>query len=80
RGCRQVVHHEHTGLLVPVRDAAALAAAVARLVAQPAERARFGAAAYEKARKEFDQRRVIDITLATYGEQLTRRGLRAPRR
>lgn len=80
RGCRQVVHHEHTGLLVPVRDAAALAAAVARLVAQPAERARFGAAAHEKARKEFDQQRVIDITLATYGEQLTRRGLRAPRR
>ncbi|MDP2292452.1 MAG: glycosyltransferase family 4 protein [Actinomycetota bacterium] len=80
RGCRQVVHHEHTGLLVPVRDAAALAAAVARLVAQPAERARFGAAAYEKARKEFAQQRVIDITLATYGEQLTRRGLRAPRR
>lgn len=80
RGCRQVVHHEHTGLLVPVRDAGALAAAVARLVAQPAERARFGAAAFEKARKEFDQQQVIDITLATYAEQLSRRGVRAPRR
>ena len=35
RGCRQVVEHGVTGLLVPPRDAAALADAVARLAATP---------------------------------------------
>lgn len=73
RGCRQVVEHDLTGLLVPVRDAAALADAVARLAADPDERSRFGAAAAQKARREFDQQRVIDVTLATYRRLLTER-------
>ncbi|MDO8392289.1 MAG: glycosyltransferase family 4 protein [Actinomycetota bacterium] len=79
RGCRQVVHHEETGLLVPVRDAAALADAIARLAADPAERERMGAAAAATARTEFDQQRVIDITLATYARLLAAKGRALPR-
>jgi glycosyltransferase involved in cell wall biosynthesis len=71
RGCRQVVAHERTGLLVPVRDPSSLADAVQRLVDDPALRARLGAAASAKAVAEFDQQRVIDITLATYQRLLT---------
>jgi glycosyltransferase involved in cell wall biosynthesis len=72
RGCRQVVDHGETGCLVPVRDAGALASAVADLAADPADRARMGAAARAKAVREFDQQRVIDITLGVYDELLTR--------
>jgi len=70
RGCRQVVQNDVTGLLVPVRDAAALAAAVARLVADPALRQSLGAAAVQLAHREFDQQRVIDVTLAAYHRHL----------
>lgn len=74
RGCRQVVDDGRTGVLVPVRNPAALAEAVATLVADPTARARMGAAAAEKARQEFDQQRVIDVTLATYRRLLPQAG------
>jgi glycosyltransferase involved in cell wall biosynthesis len=66
RGCRQVVDDGVTGALVPVRDAAALASAVESLAADPKRRRRMGAAASDKARREFDQQRVIDLTLDVY--------------
>jgi glycosyltransferase involved in cell wall biosynthesis len=72
RGCRQVVDHDRTGLLVPVRDAGAIAAAVHQLADAPDRRRAMGTAAIEKARDEFDQQRVIDITLAAYDEVLPR--------
>jgi len=46
-GCREIVLHEQTGLLVPVDDAAALAGAMARLTGDQALRARCAAAARE---------------------------------
>jgi glycosyltransferase involved in cell wall biosynthesis len=70
RGCRQVVDDGTTGLLVPVRDAAALAAAIRELAASPDTRARMSAAALAKARREFDQARVIDRTLSVYARLL----------
>ena len=73
RGCRQVVARDITGLLVPVRDAAALTDAIATLATDPERRARMGAAAAAKARAEFDQQRVIDLTLATYARLLAAR-------
>jgi glycosyltransferase involved in cell wall biosynthesis len=76
RGCRQVVTNEVTGVLVPARDAPALAAAVARLAADPALRSRMGAAASAKAATEFDQQRVIGLTLDTYERLLAARGYR----
>jgi glycosyltransferase involved in cell wall biosynthesis len=66
RGCRQVVDDGLTGLLVPVRDAHALAGAIQTLAADAERRGRFGRAAREKARREFDQQRCIEITLETY--------------
>lgn len=44
-GCREIVRHEESGLLVPVDDAEALAAAIATLAGSPERRARYGAAA-----------------------------------
>jgi len=72
RGCRQVVDDGVTGRLVPVRDAGALARAVRELAADPALRGRMGDAGREKALREFDQQRVIDITLGVYEELLGR--------
>jgi glycosyltransferase involved in cell wall biosynthesis len=66
RGCREVVDHERTGLLVPARDPAALEAAIDRLVGEAGTRRRLGEAAAAKARDEFDQRRVIARTLEAY--------------
>jgi glycosyltransferase involved in cell wall biosynthesis len=73
RGCRQVVDHGETGLLVPPRDAAALADAIATLATDRAARTRMGDAARDMARRRFDQQRVIDITLATYDRVLAAR-------
>ncbi|HKY64734.1 MAG TPA: glycosyltransferase family 4 protein, partial [Acidimicrobiales bacterium] len=66
RGCRQVVDHEVTGLLVPVRDAPALAAAVTALGDDPDRRAAMGAAAVRRAASHFDERRVVDVVLDAY--------------
>jgi glycosyltransferase involved in cell wall biosynthesis len=74
RGCRQVVDDGITGLLVALRDAEALAGAIESLAADPQRCGQMGAAARDKARRDFDQQRVIDTTLDVY-EQL----LRAPR-
>ncbi len=71
RGCRQVVDHDITGLLVPVRDPSALATAISALAADPGRRARMGAAAAAKAAVDFDQQHVINITLQTYARLLT---------
>lgn len=68
RGCREVVDHDRTGLLVPVRDAAALEATIERLADDPVARWRLGLAAAAEARAEFDQRRVIERTVEAYEE------------
>jgi glycosyltransferase involved in cell wall biosynthesis len=70
RGCRQVVEHDRTGLLIPVRDPDAIVAAVGKLAASADLRRSMGEAGVDMARREFDQRRVIDITLAAYAEVL----------
>lgn len=66
RGCRQVVDHGDTGLLVPARNPPALAAAIAGLAQDPRRRRRLGRAARSKACREFDDRRQVAITLDTY--------------
>ena len=67
-GCREVVSHEQDGLLVPVKDGAALARAIARLQDDPALRLRLGTAARAKALAEFDERMVVGRTLDVYRE------------
>lgn len=66
RGCRQVVEHGVTGLLVPPGKVGALAEALSALVADPGQRQAMGIAGRCKARREFDQGRVIAITLEVY--------------
>jgi glycosyltransferase involved in cell wall biosynthesis len=67
-GCREVVTHGVDGLLVPPRDAKALAHAIACLQDDPTFAWRLGHAAREKALAEFDERIVIARTLAVYDE------------
>lgn len=72
RGTREEVLPGETGILVPVGDAAALAEALNRLVADEALRRRWGAAGRERALKLYDEKAVI-------ARQLSRLGLdRAP--
>jgi glycosyltransferase involved in cell wall biosynthesis len=59
--------------VVPRRDGAALADAIDRLANDGAVRARMAEAARAKAAREFDQQRVIDLTLATYERALSAR-------
>lgn len=65
-GCREIVRHECNGLLVPARDAAALADALRTLLAEPALRARLGSRGREMAVNEFSEERVVSETLAIY--------------
>lgn len=67
-GCREVVTDGVDGLRVPVRDAGALADAIARLVEDAPLRDRLGKAARAKALAEFDEAVVIANTLAVYRE------------
>lgn len=67
-GCRDVVTNNVDGLLVPVRNAKALADAIARLHADPTLRRRLGDAARLKALAEFDERSVVQRTLCVYRE------------
>ncbi|SAI27078.1 glycosyltransferase [Bordetella ansorpii] len=53
-GCRDAITPDETGLLVPARDSAALAAAIARLATDDALRQRMGFAGRELAEREFD--------------------------
>ncbi|MBM3484375.1 MAG: glycosyltransferase family 4 protein [Alphaproteobacteria bacterium] len=67
RGSREEVVHEETGLLVPVRDARALHAALGRLIEAPELRQRFGVAGRARALRLFDERLVIARQLRTLG-------------
>ena len=78
RGCRQVVDDGRNGLLVPVRDPAALREAIATLGADPDRRARMGAQSRTVARERFDERRVVEIVLDTYARVARRKGVVLP--
>lgn len=78
RGCRQVVEHGATGLLVPVRDPMALAEAIRRLGGDPALRRQMGAAARQRALHHFDERTVVTKVMDSYREVARRKGVAAP--
>ena len=59
-----------TGLVVPPGDAAALAAALRRLLADDELRARLGAQAQERAQREFTVPRMVARTLEVYAEAI----------
>ena len=69
-GCREVVHAGKNGLLVPPRDATALAAAIRRLIENPDLRRRMGLAGRTRAESEFGIERVVQRHLEIYRELL----------
>jgi glycosyltransferase involved in cell wall biosynthesis len=71
RGCRQVVSHGTTGLLVPLHDPVRLAAAIEELAVDSALRRRMGTAGRRKAEVEFDDREVVSKTLEAYERVLS---------
>lgn len=67
-GCREIVKHGENGLLVPMRDAAALAVALRKLIEDPELRRRMGKKGRELAVAEFSVETVVNETLAIYRE------------
>lgn len=65
-GVPQVVRDGETGLLVAAGDAAALAAALARLDGDPVLRSRLGIAGRELVSRQFNSRRTIDGLAGVY--------------
>jgi glycosyltransferase involved in cell wall biosynthesis len=66
-GIPELIEDGVTGLLVPPRDREALAGAIARLVADPALRARLGEAGRERTLRDFVLERGIDRLAARFG-------------
>ena len=67
-GCREIVRDGVNGLLVPVRDAVALAAALEKLIGNAALRRRMGEQSRVRVEAEFGLETVIAQTLAVYRE------------
>lgn len=67
RGPREMVVPDETGLLVPPMQAGPLADALSRLAADPALRARMGAAGQGRALERFDEAKVVGRTLDLLG-------------
>ena len=65
-GCRAAVQRDVTGLLVPARDAAALADALYRLITHPMERAAMGGLARARVEREFASKHINRLTLELY--------------
>jgi glycosyltransferase involved in cell wall biosynthesis len=67
-GCKEVVRHGENGLLVPVQDAAALAAAIGRLLGDPGLAEEMGRCGRKRAEDEFGLGAVNAEQLALYEE------------
>lgn len=72
-GCRSVVRHGQTGLLVPARNALALAGALQRLIEQPALRDQMGRAARAFADAELSAVHVVGSIFEVYRRLLAAR-------
>lgn len=72
-GCREIVRHGETGLLVPPHDIDALADAVAALAADPARRNAMGMAGRALVERDFAAPLIAEQTLALYRDMLSKR-------
>ena len=74
-GCREVIEDGKNGLMVPARNAEALAAAMRKMLALPAEQRReMGLYGRRKVEQEFDERLVIQAYLQEIDQILAQRG------
>ena len=69
-GCRDAITPDVTGMLVPVKDAAALADAIQSLIENPVLRAKMGQAGRELAEDEFAIEKIVGQHLRIYEELL----------
>ncbi len=76
-GCREVVRHGDNGLLVPVRNAPALAGALRTLIADATLRRTMGARGRERAMAEFSLERFVAESLQVYDDVLPQASRRA---
>lgn len=70
-GCREIVQHGQSGLLVPPRDATALAAALRRLIDDRVLREHMGRAGRRLAEDSFSTERVVQETFDIYRRLLS---------
>ena len=70
-GIPEVVEHGRTGILVPARDPAALAAALDELATDAPRRITMGQAGAERVAGRFGVARMVEETMAVYREVLT---------
>lgn len=75
RGCRQVVEPGVNGELVPVGDVDSLVAAIEKVGADEELRRAMGEASAVKAVADFDEKRVVDVVMATYARVAKLKGL-----
>jgi glycosyltransferase involved in cell wall biosynthesis len=68
-GCREVVQDGVNGLLVPVKDAKALAQAMMRMIAHPVMQECMGRAGRQKVEREFDERMVLEKIVQVYEQE-----------
>lgn len=73
-GLPEVVDHERTGLVVRREDPVGLADAICRLIDDPEERERFGAAGRKKVEEMYNWRRNVDQMVRIYTDVLAQAG------
>lgn len=78
-GCRDVIDRNGGGVLVPARDAAALAVALQALLVDPARRQAMGRVARRRAEQVLDVRIIVRQTLDLYADLLAAAGLPTPK-
>jgi L-malate glycosyltransferase len=76
----EIVEDGHTGLLVPPKDAGALAKAILRLLENPDLADALGQAGQNQVRENFSFARLLDETAGLYGELLERKARRTRHR
>lgn len=69
-GCNEIIHHEKNGLIVPVRDAAALENAMQRLIADYDLYKKLRSNARSMIVEKFEQQRIWDLLLHEYQEMI----------
>lgn len=70
-GCRDAIEPGRTGLLVPVRDADALADAVQKLIENPELRKSMGRAGRKLAEREFAIEKIVDAHMEIYEQMVS---------